>query len=149
MYISNINDEKSLSLIITRDFNVRSKNWWSQDITNGQVSIINSLTSTSVYRQLINLPIHVVNACFSCIDLISVQTKVSSQNLILKNLFLEIVATIVLLPSHSTICREIIISAKNDYMLSMSKLNDPYSSGFSIIKWYLVSPKSFIAVKLY
>ena len=70
MLMSNINDEKPLSSIITEDFNARSKNWWSQDITNNQGSIIDTLASTSGYYQLINLPTRMINAISSCIDLI-------------------------------------------------------------------------------
>ena len=34
--MSNINDEKLLASIITGDFNAKSKNRWSQDITHFQ-----------------------------------------------------------------------------------------------------------------
>ena len=34
--MSNINDEKPLASIITGDFNTRSENWWSQDVTKSQ-----------------------------------------------------------------------------------------------------------------
>ena len=34
MLMSNINDEKPLSSIVTGDFTTRPKNWWSQEITN-------------------------------------------------------------------------------------------------------------------
>ena len=70
MLMPNINDEKPLASIITGDFNARSKNWWSQDITNIQGSIIDTITSTSGYHQLINLPTHITNTSSSCIDLI-------------------------------------------------------------------------------
>ena len=68
--MSNINDEKPLASIITGNFNARSKNWWSQDITNSQGSIIDTLTSTSGNHQLINLPSHMANTSSSCNDLI-------------------------------------------------------------------------------
>ena len=68
--MSNINDEKPLASIITGNFNARSKNWWSQDITNSQGSIIDTLTSTSGYHQPINLPTHMTNTSSSWIDLI-------------------------------------------------------------------------------
>ena len=83
MLISKINDKKPLASIITGDFNARSKNWWSEDITNSQGSIIDTLTSTSGYHQLINLPSHMTNTS-------------SSENLVLKSLFIEIITTIVL-----------------------------------------------------
>ena len=83
MLISKINDEKPLASIISGDFNARSKNWWSEDITNSRGSITDTFTSTSGYHQLINLPSHMTNTS-------------SSENLELKNLFIEIVTTIVL-----------------------------------------------------
>ena len=70
MLMSNINDEKPLASIITGDFNARSKKWWSQDITNSQGSIIDTLTSASGYHQLINTPTHMTNTSSSCIELI-------------------------------------------------------------------------------
>ena len=70
MLMSNIKDENPLASIITGDFNARSENWWSQDITNNQGSIIDILTSTFGYRKLINLPTHMTNTSSSCIDLI-------------------------------------------------------------------------------
>ena len=69
MLMSNINDERPLASIIRGDFNARSKNWWSQEITNSQGSRIDTLTSTSGYHQLINLPTHMTNTSSSCIDL--------------------------------------------------------------------------------
>ena len=66
----NINDEKPLASVITGHFNARSKNWWSQGITNSQGSIIDTLTSTSGDHQLKNLPTHMSNKSSSCLDLI-------------------------------------------------------------------------------
>ena len=58
----NINKQKPLASVIVGHFNARSTNWWSQDITNSQGSIIDTLTSTSGYHQLINSPSHMTNA---------------------------------------------------------------------------------------
>ena len=58
MLMSNINDERPIASIVTGGFNARSKNCWSQDITNSQKSIFDTLTSTSGYHQLINLLTH-------------------------------------------------------------------------------------------
>ena len=68
--MSNINGEKPLAPIITGDFNARSKDWWSQDITNSQASIIDTLTSATGYHQLINLPTLMTSTSSSRIDLI-------------------------------------------------------------------------------
>ena len=70
MLMSNIFDKKRLASIITGDFDARSKNWWSQDITSSQGSIIDTLTSTSGCHQLINLPTYMTNTSSSCINLI-------------------------------------------------------------------------------
>ena len=70
MFKSNINDEKPLASIITGDFNARSKSLCSQDVTNSHWSIIDTLTSTSGYHRLINLPTHMTNTSSSCIDLV-------------------------------------------------------------------------------
>ena len=48
--MSNINDEKPLASIITGYFTARSKNCWSQHITNSHGSIIDTLTFTSGYH---------------------------------------------------------------------------------------------------
>ena len=59
MLMSNINDKKALAFTIIGHFNARSKKWCSQDITNSQGSIADTLTSTSTYYQLINLPTYI------------------------------------------------------------------------------------------
>ena len=66
---SNINEEKPLGSIITEDFNARSENWWSQNMSNIHGSIIDALTSTSGYHQLINSTTHLTNTRSSCIYL--------------------------------------------------------------------------------
>ena len=43
MLMSNINGKKPLASIITGNFNARSTNWWSQDITNSQGFVIDIL----------------------------------------------------------------------------------------------------------
>ena len=47
-----------------------SKNWWYQEITNNQESIIDTLKSTSGFHQLINSQTRMTNTSSSCIDLI-------------------------------------------------------------------------------
>ena len=70
MLMPNINDKKPLVSIITGDFNARSKNWWSQDITNSKRSIIDTLISRSGYHHLINLQTHTTNTSSFCINLV-------------------------------------------------------------------------------
>ena len=98
MLMSNINDEKPLASIITGYFNARSKNWWSQDITNSQESIINTLTSTSGYHQLLNSPTHMTNTRSSCSDLTFTLNPsfITEFGIVLKNLFMLMTVTIVL-----------------------------------------------------
>lgn len=85
MIMSIINIEKSLASIIRGDFNARSNNWWSQDITNTEVSINDIFTN---YHQIINSPTHMANASSS----FSLQTQVSLHNLLLKNRFITDIA---------------------------------------------------------
>ena len=50
--MSNVYDQKSLASIITRGFNARSKNQWSQDVTKSRGSIIATVTLTSSCHKL-------------------------------------------------------------------------------------------------
>ena len=50
--MSNVYDQKSLASIITRGFNARSKNRWSQDVTKSRGSIIATVTLTSSCHKL-------------------------------------------------------------------------------------------------
>ena len=62
--------EKSLASIITGDVNTSCKNWWSQEVSNSQAYIIDTLTSLFGYHQLLNLPTHMTHTSSFCIDLI-------------------------------------------------------------------------------
>lgn len=50
--LSNIHNEKPLAFITKGDFNARTRNWCSLDITNSRGSISDTLTSTYGYHQL-------------------------------------------------------------------------------------------------
>ena len=88
MITSIISIEKSLASIIRGDFNARSNNWWSQDITNTEVSINDIFTCKSGYHQIKNSPTHITNTSSS----FSLQTQVSLHNLVLKNHFITDIA---------------------------------------------------------
>ena len=60
---------KPLASIITGDFNATSNNWWSQDIANSQRAITDTLTFTSDYHQIVNLPTHMTSLSSACIYL--------------------------------------------------------------------------------
>lgn len=50
--LSNIHNEKPLAFITKGDFNARTRNWCSLDITNSRESISDTPTSTYGYHQL-------------------------------------------------------------------------------------------------
>ena len=52
------------------DFNVRSKSWWSDDITSPEDTDIDSLTTVYGLHQLIPDPTHLLPNALSCTDLI-------------------------------------------------------------------------------
>lgn len=56
--------------IILRDFNVRSKSWWSDDLTTMEGSKLDSLTAIYGFHQVISKLTHILSNSLSCIDLI-------------------------------------------------------------------------------
>ena len=61
---------KSQFTVILGNFNARSSSWWSNDITNINGTLIDSLTATHGFKQLISDPTHMLPQSTSCIDLI-------------------------------------------------------------------------------
>ena len=61
---------KSQFTVILGDLNSKSLAWWSNDITNLNGTLIDSLTTTHSFKQLISDPTHILPASMSCIDLI-------------------------------------------------------------------------------
>ena len=61
---------KSQFTVILGNFNARSSSWWSNDITNINGTLIDSLTATHGFKQLISDPTHILPQSTSCIDLI-------------------------------------------------------------------------------
>ena len=62
--------ENPFSIVITGDFNCRSKQWWGDDIENAEGKLFEPLTSDLGLHQLISEPTHLLNNSKSCIDLI-------------------------------------------------------------------------------
>ena len=68
--LSSILFSKSQFTVILGDFNARSSTWWSNDITNINGTLIDSLTTTHGFKQLISDATHILPQSTSCIDLI-------------------------------------------------------------------------------
>ena len=68
--LSSVLFSKSQFTVFLGDFNVRSLTWWSNDITNLNDTLIDSLTTTYGFKQLISDATHILPASMSCIDLI-------------------------------------------------------------------------------
>ena len=68
--LSSILFSKSQFTVILGDFNARSSTWWSNDITNPNGTLIDSLTTTHGFKQLISDATHILPQSLSPIDLI-------------------------------------------------------------------------------
>ena len=68
--LSSVRFSKSQFTVILDDFNARSSTWWSNDITNINGTLIDSLTTTHDFKQLISDATHILPQSTSCIDLI-------------------------------------------------------------------------------
>ena len=68
--LSSVLSSKAQFNVILGDFNARSSSWWSNDITNPNGILIDSLTTTDGFKQLISDATHILPQSLSCIDLI-------------------------------------------------------------------------------
>ena len=68
--ISDIITNNPLFVLITGDFNVRSSNWWKNDLSMSEVTQVDSLTTSYSLSQVISDPTHILPNSSSCIDLI-------------------------------------------------------------------------------
>ena len=68
--ISDIVSKNPLFVLITGDFNVRSSNWWKNDLSTSEGTQVNSLTAFYGLSWIISDPTHVLPNSSSCIDLI-------------------------------------------------------------------------------
>ena len=59
-----------LFVLITGDFNVRSTNWWKNDLSMSEGTQVDSLTTFYGLSQIISDPTHILPNSSSCIDLI-------------------------------------------------------------------------------
>ena len=57
-------------VLITGDFNVRSSNWWKNDLSTSEGTQFDSLTTSYGLSQIISDPTHILPNSSSCIDLI-------------------------------------------------------------------------------
>ena len=58
--ISSVRFSKSQFTVILDDFNARLSTWWSNDITNINGTLIDSLTTTHDFKQLISDATHLL-----------------------------------------------------------------------------------------
>ena len=68
--LSSVLLSKSQFTVILGDFNARSSTWWSNDITNINGTLTESLTTTYGFKHLISHATHILPQSTSCIDLI-------------------------------------------------------------------------------
>ena len=68
--ISDIITNNPLFVLITGDFNVRSSNWWKNDLSTTEGTQVDSLTTSYGLSQIISDPTYILPNSSSCIDLI-------------------------------------------------------------------------------
>ena len=68
--IGDIIVKNPLFVLITGDFNVRSSNWWKNDLSTSEGIQVDSLTTSYGLSQIISDPTHILPNSSSCIDLI-------------------------------------------------------------------------------
>ena len=68
--ISDIITKNPLFVLITGDFNVRSSNWWKNDLSMSEVTQVDSLTTSYGLSKVISDPTHILPNSSSCIGLI-------------------------------------------------------------------------------
>ena len=68
--ISDIITKNPLFVLITGDFNVRSSNWWKNDLSTSEGTQVDSLTTSYGPSQIASDPTHILLNSSSDIDLI-------------------------------------------------------------------------------
>ena len=63
-------EKNTFMMVVLRDFDAKSKFWYTNDSTNFEGSKIDFLTSSFGFHQIINKLTHILNNSSSCIDLI-------------------------------------------------------------------------------
>ena len=69
-YIGDIIAKNALLVLIADNFNVRSTNWWKNDLSTFEGTQVDSLTTSYSLSQIISDPTHILPNSSSCIDLI-------------------------------------------------------------------------------
>ena len=60
----------SFLVVLLGDFNVKSGNWYKNDITTSEGKAIENIPSQFALHQVIHEPTHILESSSSCIDLI-------------------------------------------------------------------------------
>ena len=68
--LNNINEFQPSYSVLLGDFNAKHSNWCSTDKNNKAGIVLENVTSTAGYNQIINKPTYFTNVSSSCIDLI-------------------------------------------------------------------------------
>ena len=68
--IGDIIAKNPLFVLITGDINVRSSNWWKNDLSTSEGTQVDSLTTSYGLSQIVSDPTHILLNSSSCIDLI-------------------------------------------------------------------------------
>ena len=68
-HLNNIDKFQPSSSILLGDFYAKHSKWCSTDKNNKARIVLENITSTAGYNQIINRPTHFTNASSSCIDL--------------------------------------------------------------------------------
>ena len=68
--IGGIIAKNPLFVLITVDFNIRSTNWWKNDLSTSEGTQVDSLTTSYGLSQIISDPTHILPNSSPCIDLI-------------------------------------------------------------------------------
>ena len=68
--VSNIDDISLFCSIVFGDFSSRCRNWWAGDVNSNAGKVLDSLTSTAGYTQLIDKATHFISGGSSYVDLI-------------------------------------------------------------------------------
>ena len=68
--IDHMADKNLYMMVLLRDFNARLNPWYANDNTNFEEWIIDILSASFSFNQIVNEPTHILNISSSCIDLI-------------------------------------------------------------------------------
>ena len=70
LYLESAVQNNSFLVVLLGDFNVKSGNWYKNDITTSEGKAIENIPSQFALHQVIHEPTHILESSSSCIDLI-------------------------------------------------------------------------------